>query len=437
MTATLRHNLCAIPLHALLLAGMLPETTATPLPPGTAATPPAATKPATATATSAAAFLGIETTPLEPAVATALRLADGTGLRVRFAAPGTPAAALLKPGDILLLLDEQILCNPEQLRVLVRAKKPGDTVKLSLRRNTEPLEIHVTLGPVPAGLRDTKPWRWRGNLPPSANLRELLKQHPDVLEFADSDEVREHLKVLEREINQHHRDIEKTVREKADDLQNFQKRVRPHVNNLEQKLRQRLQELEIIETPNASSNSANPDAKGNANPAANANSATADASSSTANPTTSSNPGTAAAAASAANANANSPANSPAAAPKVTSTCIVSDGDGTASLSIREGCCCLKVQDTAGKVLFDGPVDTPAQRAALAPEIANRLKMVEQLVTIPTPPTPPTDAPPSPAPSATPPPTSPPTPPPTPVPPPSPSTPDDSPTADTDTPIKL
>src|SRR5262249_11337015 len=47
--------------------------------------------------------------------------------------PDSPAAAAgLQVHDVLEKLDDQLLINPQQLAVLVRAKHPGDTVNLTL-----------------------------------------------------------------------------------------------------------------------------------------------------------------------------------------------------------------------------------------------------------------------------------------------------------------
>jgi len=79
-------------------------------------------------------FLGVETMPVDPTVAAQLGLPRGTGVVVRRVAEGSPAAGLLQPHDVLTRLDDQILVNMQQLTVLVRNRKAGDEVKLTVVR---------------------------------------------------------------------------------------------------------------------------------------------------------------------------------------------------------------------------------------------------------------------------------------------------------------
>jgi hypothetical protein len=60
--------------------------------------------------------------------------------------PESPAAkAGLQEHDILLRLDDQILVSSDQLRSLVKMRKPGETVKLSYLRKGEKAEVTATL----------------------------------------------------------------------------------------------------------------------------------------------------------------------------------------------------------------------------------------------------------------------------------------------------
>ena len=79
-------------------------------------------------------FLGVETGPVSPTLAAQLGLNAGSGLVVNHVAPESPAAGALKPHDILLKLDDQILIEQRQLAVLVRGHKEGDEVTLTYLR---------------------------------------------------------------------------------------------------------------------------------------------------------------------------------------------------------------------------------------------------------------------------------------------------------------
>jgi len=60
---------------------------------------------------------------------------------------GTPAAkAKLKGGDIILKVNGRAVNRPNHLQSLIARKHPNDTVTLSVRRNSEDLNIRVTLG---------------------------------------------------------------------------------------------------------------------------------------------------------------------------------------------------------------------------------------------------------------------------------------------------
>lgn len=93
-----------------------------------------------------AAYLGVSTTPVPAPLRQHLGLQEGVGLVAEFIEEGSPAAkAGLKQYDILNKLDDQLLVNAHQLAVLVRARKAGDTVKLSITRGGKSETISATL----------------------------------------------------------------------------------------------------------------------------------------------------------------------------------------------------------------------------------------------------------------------------------------------------
>lgn len=107
----------------------------------------------------AVAFLGVSTIPADPRTRAALELAPGFGLAVRSVEPGSAAEeAGLRKGDVLVKLDDQRLVNPAQLFVLIRARKPGDRVRFGLRRGEEAVTVEATLserggGPAAGAIR--------------------------------------------------------------------------------------------------------------------------------------------------------------------------------------------------------------------------------------------------------------------------------------------
>ncbi len=94
-----------------------------------------------------AAFLGVGTSPLRnETLRRQLGLPEGVGLVVLSVPKGGPAAkAGVVVHDVLHKLDDQLLVNPEQLAVLVRMHKAGDTVSLTVIRGGKPLVLSVKL----------------------------------------------------------------------------------------------------------------------------------------------------------------------------------------------------------------------------------------------------------------------------------------------------
>ena len=101
-----------IPLHMLLLAGLL----------GTA-----------------------EAKDKEPASSVAKPAVAGVGIVVGFIDPKGPSVGKIEEGDILTRLDDQVLFNADQFRALVRTRQPGEKVKLTLLRGPEPMVVELTL----------------------------------------------------------------------------------------------------------------------------------------------------------------------------------------------------------------------------------------------------------------------------------------------------
>lgn len=91
-------------------------------------------------------FLGVETAPVSRTLAAQLGLGRDTGLVVTHVAEKSPAADLLKEDDVLTRFDDQILINQQQLGVLVRARKEGDEVRLTVVRGGKETAVKAKLG---------------------------------------------------------------------------------------------------------------------------------------------------------------------------------------------------------------------------------------------------------------------------------------------------
>ena len=111
-------------------------------------------------------FLGIEAKAIQPQIANILHLPVQHGLMVArvIAGSGADKAGLVPGktpvivageswpagGDIIVKADGHPVATIERLRDLVGAKKPGDSVKLDIYRNTTKLTVQVKLGRQPA-----------------------------------------------------------------------------------------------------------------------------------------------------------------------------------------------------------------------------------------------------------------------------------------------
>jgi hypothetical protein len=74
--------------------------------------------------------------------------ANGDGVRLAGVSEGSPAAfAGLQEGDVIIKLAEMKIQNLEDLMAALRSKKPGDSVEITILRNSQPLTVKATLRP--------------------------------------------------------------------------------------------------------------------------------------------------------------------------------------------------------------------------------------------------------------------------------------------------
>jgi len=106
------------------------------------------------------AYLGVTVSRVPKALRKHLKLPRGAGLAVGFVEDKSPAAkAGIRKEDLLTKLDDQILINLPQLRVLVRMHKPGEAVKLHLIREGQRITVPVTLGEKEVFVHDDIGWK--------------------------------------------------------------------------------------------------------------------------------------------------------------------------------------------------------------------------------------------------------------------------------------
>ena len=94
-----------------------------------------------------ATFLGVYATKLSPVVSRQLGLSGSLYLSVEQVSSGSPAEkAGLEQYDVLKKFDDQILVNQEQLLELVRSRKSGQQVSLTILRGGEEMVLEAKLG---------------------------------------------------------------------------------------------------------------------------------------------------------------------------------------------------------------------------------------------------------------------------------------------------
>src|SRR5947208_8355427 len=91
-------------------------------------------------------FLGVETSEVPSVLCDQLGLPKGFGLVVDYVVPDGPAAAAgVQQNDIIKMLNDQILTEPDQLSKLVRSYSAGTTVTLTVLRKGKEEKISVKL----------------------------------------------------------------------------------------------------------------------------------------------------------------------------------------------------------------------------------------------------------------------------------------------------
>jgi len=106
-------------------------------------------------------YLGVETSDVPRVVSEQLGLPRGFGLVVDYVVPDGPAAAAgVQQNDILRMLNDQILTEPDQLSKLIRSFSEGTTVTLTVLRKGKEEKIGVKLSKKEVSERSDM---WRGH----------------------------------------------------------------------------------------------------------------------------------------------------------------------------------------------------------------------------------------------------------------------------------
>jgi serine protease Do len=136
-------SIATIAAIALLPIAGLAQTPPSPPPPPAPPTPPDRHEKVPKVPVT---FLGVETSEVPSVVSEQLGLAKGFGLVVDYVVPDGPAAAAgVQQNDILKMLNDQILTEPDQLAKLVRSYSEGTNVTLTVLRKGQEQKITVKL----------------------------------------------------------------------------------------------------------------------------------------------------------------------------------------------------------------------------------------------------------------------------------------------------
>ncbi len=95
-------------------------------------------------------WIGVEVQEITPALAESFKLKDIRGAIIAGVLRGGPAdKGGIKPGDVLLGIEDKPVTDPQNMLHLVAGLKPGSNARLKLRRGQESFEVTVVVGKRP------------------------------------------------------------------------------------------------------------------------------------------------------------------------------------------------------------------------------------------------------------------------------------------------
>ncbi|MBT3377088.1 MAG: PDZ domain-containing protein [Lentisphaerae bacterium] len=273
-------------------------------------------------------YLGVAIQELPDSLRTHLSLPDGVGLLVAEVVPDSPAEkAGLRKHDIIHRLDDQIVVNPDQFRVLIRMMKPGDTVTITLVRKNRDMAVEAVLGETDDQLgANGFPGNPFGDVP-----RQLqFGAHGEAIQLPD-------IKIDADAIRRAVEEFQKSGQQRAKVLQEALQGTGPTVNkqviekNAPLRFRAIVTDTDGAVTPTVQTHTVTRTSNGNAMVV------------------------------------------------KGTASAVSSLSDGTHSITVTSdgNSRHVKATDANGKVIFDGPANTEAERQAMPAEIREKIGALE------------------------------------------------------------
>lgn len=171
-------------------------------------------------------------------------LAEGEGILIASVSEGTPAAqAGLKPHDIVILIDGQKPATQDRLRELLRARKPGDTLNLTILQSGQKKDVKVVLAPydatrlgvstmtvpaVPGAPTAQAPGVWVERFGDADHVREMalkLREHLGDLGVEFTPEIRREVEELVRRLTDEGGQLRRRLNE--EDFFRWDQRIAP------------------------------------------------------------------------------------------------------------------------------------------------------------------------------------------------------------------
>jgi len=92
-------------------------------------------------------WIGVEVQEITPALAESFKLPEARGAIIAGVLRGGPAdKAGVKPGDVLTTINGAPVSDPRNMLNLVAALQPGSSAKMTVQRQSQSLEVQVTVG---------------------------------------------------------------------------------------------------------------------------------------------------------------------------------------------------------------------------------------------------------------------------------------------------
>lgn len=203
-------------------------------------------------------YLGVETSDVPRVVSEQLGLPRGFGLVVDYVVPDGPAAAAgVQQNDILRMLNDQILTEPDQLSKLIRSFSEGTTVTLTVLRKGKEEKVTVKLSKKEISDRSDM-WHGRG---PNFNfnwdghdmnfgmgdLKEQMEHLKDQLGDSNSGVIHDAImtaqKEAQRALAQQRRDMEQQRRDVEQQKRDMQQQMREQAQQIREQARDQAQRV--------------------------------------------------------------------------------------------------------------------------------------------------------------------------------------------------